>query len=233
MAIVLLSANRRTRWGRTSPRYGDATPTPYTGPTFRSGVSQGLNNGTTITFTRPSGSGSGDVLFAIFNCPAANTIATPTGWTLHSGPDQPGGSGVKLYCFYRVADNTATDLPTWTYSASSFAGGAMGAVQGAAASFLDNSTAVGLDGDSGFTVPTCVNTAAQCLALTMLVSGNASNTFSGFTAGIERFGGQVNYVSYSFVTENAPDATTTNGGWSGTYANSPQSIAMYIVTIKP
>jgi len=78
-----------------------------------------ISNPTSLSPARPTGTVAGDVLVLLTYCRSITaTVATPTGWTLVSGfPKRHGTtSGGSWYAFVRVADLTATDSPTISWS---------------------------------------------------------------------------------------------------------------------
>lgn len=85
------------------------------------------------TVTRPAGSVSGDLLVAVVTAMSpssatvySGTFNTPTGWTAgpimnganYTDPDF-GSATAPTQVFYRVSDNTATDLPVFTFTPGS------------------------------------------------------------------------------------------------------------------
>ena len=72
-----------------------------------------------LTPGAPAGKAVGDLLFLIVESRGiATTVTTPSGWTAVSGSPFTSGtaSGGRIYVFTRVADGTATDTPSVSYS---------------------------------------------------------------------------------------------------------------------
>lgn len=103
----------------TVGRGASRTRSASIGPT---GVGTAASSGTiaagTTTFvgTVPGG-GVGDWLYVLVGLAStADTMATPTGWTLLQGPTDTAGTGTnrRSYTFTREIAGTADDTPTWT-----------------------------------------------------------------------------------------------------------------------
>lgn len=78
------------------------------------------NSATSLVQVNPAGVQSGDLLLTkVHSSFSSNTISTPTGWTLVTGPIEDGQTGDgQHYLFRRFANGSATDTPTWTPSGS-------------------------------------------------------------------------------------------------------------------
>ncbi len=75
------------------------------------------NTGTTVVLPLPSGTTTGDVMFALLDSSNAGSVASmPAGWAL-VGFIFAGGSG-SHYLYYKVATGSEPSTYTWTYSGS-------------------------------------------------------------------------------------------------------------------
>lgn len=63
----------------------------------------------------PSGSG-GVLVMGVSQVPTLRTVTTPTGWTQVGSAITDGFSAVRISTYYRVADGTADDTPTVSFS---------------------------------------------------------------------------------------------------------------------
>lgn len=168
-------SSRNGRVTRSSQRGGGGSVARLT-PTFRSVSVTGRNNQNSAVMTRPTGSVAGDLLLLVV---ASNlgSYATPSGWTLLSA----GTTGIVTdtrSVYQRIADGTATDLPTVTFSGNYYGGGALFAIQNVdtATPFPD-------------AVPTInVRTPADALAVTAPTVVAPSDNTRVFSVNIRRSG---------------------------------------------
>lgn len=226
MAKVSTAANRRTMSKFDEAVAGPSSPTSGSGSGTGAGANalaylrsymwQSVTAGTTLTFTRPPASVVNDLLVVAINAPSGVTISTPTGWTKQSGPDNASG-GKVFYLFTRLADGTATDLPAFTYSGSSTAGGIMFAFGGADISSpvnasLTPSTPVS---QTGYTMPSTTTGIANALYVGIMVGGSAF-TPAAASGGVEQVRTAGANAAFLCVTTDCPTISTSTGGYTGT-----------------
>jgi hypothetical protein len=93
-------------------------------PTFRAAgaavfSANNVANPTSLSPATPAGTVAGDLL-VIVTCSRSisATVSTPSGWTLPTGFPKSHGttSGGRIYVFTRIADGSATDSPTLSWS---------------------------------------------------------------------------------------------------------------------
>ena len=185
-----------------------------------------------VTLDRPVGTVAGDVLVATISADLNPSVAqVPTGWTaIVNGlsVNSSGGSGARLYAYYRVLTSSEPSEYTWSLSAARKWGGGVTAYRG-----VDTATPL----DSA--VVTAVNTTYTATALTlpsittasagaMLVGGVALDSAnpavappSGWAEQWESAGGQIaEHASRSqgFAGASGPATWTLSGaravgGW--------------------
>lgn len=146
--------------------------------------------------TRPTGTASGDLIFAHVQMDSSTrTISTPTGWTALLGPIDDSQSGdSRHYLFHRYADLTSDDEPTWTASGSTQVFANLHAFTGVVASSPIDVTATATPASgSSQTGPTMTTTVDDTLVInfvgddrsTAITPPAFSTSTSGWTKQVE------------------------------------------------
>ena len=71
-------------------------------------INPATTSANSLTVNKPTGTLDGHLMIMIVSCSAAQTLTTPTGWTLVQGPFDS-GSGVRSYLFKKVAASEGTN----------------------------------------------------------------------------------------------------------------------------
>jgi hypothetical protein len=205
---------------------GGTTPPPPGDITKVGSTTAGSAATTTVTVSKPSGLADGDVLVAQITADANPTIATPAGWSLATTARSVGTSA-KLFAFYRVVTNAASEPASYSWTTSTavkwnagiaaFRGVDTTAVWVAAATGATNTTAA-----TSLTVPAATTTSGA-----LLVGGVALNSSSvavtppsSWTENLEASGQQVTEVASVLTAGTAGSATwtysssATSTGWA-------------------
>lgn len=135
--------------------------------TYRGSATTAQVAAATLTATGPTitGLASGDRMLTIVACQnSADTIATPTGWTLVHGPTDSSGAGANMrgYLYSRTATGGADDTPTWTKT------GANGTWRVSAHAY---SSSAGIDVSAASALAGAIDTAPICPTVTTTVAG--------------------------------------------------------------
>lgn len=85
--------------------------------TFRSKAEYYATSGTSHACSKPTGTVSGDLMFAIVNANSNLTITDPSGWT-RIDEDNGISSGATIIILYKVAGGSEPTSYTWTTSSS-------------------------------------------------------------------------------------------------------------------
>jgi hypothetical protein len=130
---------------------------------------------TTIAPSFPAGISAGHLLVCSVLIAAAETMTTPSGWTLMSGPDD--FSGARCYLLARIADGSEAGTQTLSFSGSAFK-------QARIVSFTGNSTVsvdeaiesegVSSGADSSVEMRSVTTTVADALAAALTHSDSTS-----------------------------------------------------------
>lgn len=196
--------------GRASVAAKPSTlPNITVGATYRSraAVLTGGGGASSLQTTRPALSVSGDLLFLVVMVSGATantqTISTPSGWTLSDGP-LDSANPARSWAFWRIADNTATDLPLISFGTTRFGGLVMYAIQGPNATLPIESTGT----------PNTVGAATQNINTPVLTSitANALDLYVGLAG---------NNIVWGAHTQQGGEVTRDqfNGNWIGGLAS--------------
>src|SRR5579862_9844168 len=85
-------------------------------PTFRAGNVKNSSSGTSCALTKPTGTASGDVLYAIISMAANKTVTAPSGWT-QIGTSYNGTSTFARF-YRKVAGGSEPSSYSWSWSGS-------------------------------------------------------------------------------------------------------------------
>ena len=195
-----------------------APPPPPAGTPAVRAVSSNTSNGpaTSITFTKPAGAVTGDLLLAI----AANmngsgrSMAAPAGWTTIPNTDQFNGTAARTHAWYKVAG--ATEPPDYTFALTGGSGydmsGGILAIVGANATIPINASG---GQNSGATLSTSViaPSITTSVANTLLAFGGACNVQVAFAPppGMTEQWDRASSGSFRVVTETATQAFAGTG----------------------
>jgi len=211
------------------------TSAPVTSTVTATGVKAGAStvvsgNGTAVAVARPAGVATGDVLVMQVTADQNPSVsAAPTGWTAVTNTPLTLGTGARVFAYYRVVGNAATEPATYTWTLSAklkwgavmtaFSGVATGAPIETAVSTRVNTTAA-----SSLAVPGVSTTAAGAMLVGAVGLNNPGTTPTpptGWTVAADSASTQRAALAYKYM--GSPGAsgnltwslskTAPAGGW--------------------
>jgi len=205
----------------TLTRSGTATLNTVT---FVATQSQGITAGTTSTVTKPTGTTTNDVLWAVVAYAGTPTITPPSGWTLYITQI---GTGVTMLVYYKQAGGSEPSNYAWTYSVATNAHVSISTYRNCyAAFFIDGTNYTANSASTSFTFPGGIT--PRSIGDMQLVIGATVNIRAtppaGFTKRVDLGAGSVGtYMAEKLLSSAATTSTAT-----GTLASSSASIGAQI-----
>ena len=205
----------------TLTRSGTATLNTVT---FVATQSQGITASTTSTVTKPTGTTTNDVLWAVVAYAGTPTITPPSGWTLYI---TQAGTGATMLVYYKLAGGSEPASYVWTYSVNTNAYVSISTYRNCyAAMIIDGSNFAANSASTSFTFPggiTPRSTGDMQLLIGATVNIRATPP-PGFTERVDLGAGSVG----TYMAEKLLSATTTTSTATGTLASSSVSIGAQI-----
>lgn len=140
---------------------------PLAAPTFRDGFG-GSSAATTLVLTRPDNTVDDDLMIVVLTVDTAVTVATPTDWTLLSGPNNTtGGTNSRSYLFAYTGASASSVGTTFTRSATT------GLFRGAIATYAPGTSGSGVAVDASATPTANANTATPTFPAVTFTAANS------------------------------------------------------------